>query len=122
MGLTDDPLHKGYGLSWSTRACTARCDRRFPPTESHRTLRDGSFLGHIPGSKLPGYLHLVPSGQQTIPTGVHIFESTSFGLQKQAPCSEAMSIQRVERLFEDEDDDEGRVRFSAFYRPKNLLT
>jgi len=42
---------------------------------SDRTLRDGSFVEPIPGNKLPGYLHLVPSGQQTSPTPVHIFEA-----------------------------------------------
>ena len=31
-------------------------------TRSHRTLRDGSFIGRIPGNKLPGYLHSVPTG------------------------------------------------------------
>ena len=31
---------------------------------SHRTLRDGSFFAPIPGNKLPGYLHSVPSGQK----------------------------------------------------------
>ena len=35
--------------------------------DSNRTLRDGSFLKRIPGNKLPGYVHLVPSGQQTSP-------------------------------------------------------
>ena len=34
-----------------------------PSTQSHRSLRDGSFLGHVPGSKLPGYYHLFPTGQ-----------------------------------------------------------
>jgi hypothetical protein len=29
---------------------------------SHRTLRDGSFMGDFPGNKLPGYLHSVPPG------------------------------------------------------------
>jgi hypothetical protein len=30
--------------------------------KSCRTLRDGCFLGRIPGNKLPGYHHLVPYG------------------------------------------------------------
>jgi hypothetical protein len=32
---------------------------------SHRPSGTVTFFWHIPGNKLPGYLHLVPSGQQT---------------------------------------------------------
>jgi hypothetical protein len=35
---------------------------------SDRTLRDGFSIGRVPGNELPGYDHLVPSGQQTIGT------------------------------------------------------
>jgi hypothetical protein len=31
---------------------------------SYRSLRDGSFSYSIPGSKLPGYYHSVPTGQK----------------------------------------------------------
>ena len=47
-------------------------------------------LQSIPGNKLPGYHHLVPSGQQTGQTRVHIFDSTS----------------HQPKTFEDEGDDE----------------
>jgi hypothetical protein len=36
-------------------------------TQSYRSLRDGSFFKPIPGSELPGYLHLVPPGQTRAP-------------------------------------------------------
>ena len=46
-------------------------------------------------------------------------------LQSNPTCSTYLHI-AVERLFEDEDDDEGRVRlqpyFEAFCGPQNLLT
>ena len=48
----------------SIRAFTAQGGRRFAPTRSHRTLRDGSFLEPFPGSKLSGYYHSVPPGQK----------------------------------------------------------
>ena len=35
--------------------------------ESYRTLRGGSFLPNLPGNKLPGYVHLVPTGQARRP-------------------------------------------------------
>ncbi len=53
------------------------------------SLRDGAPFGTVPGNKLPGYHHSVPSGQQP-PLPVHIFESKSL----RSPA------------FEDEDDDE----------------
>jgi hypothetical protein len=44
--------------------------------KSDGPLRDGSFLKRTPGNKLPGYLHLVPSGQ-TPQAPVHIFDFAS---------------------------------------------
>ena len=32
--------------------------------QSDRALRDGFDLGVFPGNELPGYLHLVPTGQK----------------------------------------------------------
>src|SRR5215469_2164610 len=69
----------GHGLSWSTRPFAAYGSRSFPPTQSHRTLRDGSFLASVPGSKLPGYLHYVPSGQNSSSTLVRKIEATPRG-------------------------------------------
>jgi len=40
----------GNGVMVSTRAVTAKGSKTFPPTQSYRTLRDGYFPGHIPGS------------------------------------------------------------------------
>jgi len=37
--------------------------RTYPRINSNRALRDGSFCKPIPGSKLLGYLHLVPPGR-----------------------------------------------------------
>jgi len=34
------------------------------PTQSDRPARTGRFIKYIPGRKLPGYLHLVPTGQR----------------------------------------------------------
>jgi hypothetical protein len=31
--------------------------------KSHRPLRDGSRLAHVPGNELPGYDHAVPPGR-----------------------------------------------------------
>jgi hypothetical protein len=39
-------------------------------------LRHGWFIGRVPGNKLPGYLHSVPSGQMILAL-VHVFEATS---------------------------------------------
>ena len=39
---------------------------------SYRTLRDGSLFAQIPGNKLPGCLHFVPTGQapnELLPVG-----------------------------------------------------
>jgi hypothetical protein len=35
---------------------------------SNRSLRDGFFIGLIPGRKLPGYHHIVPSGRKPLDT------------------------------------------------------
>jgi hypothetical protein len=43
---------------------------------SYPSLRDGSFSCDIPGSKLPGYYHLVPAGQN-LRRPVHKIDSTS---------------------------------------------
>jgi hypothetical protein len=43
---------------------------------SYRSLRDGSFSCSIPGSKLPGYYHLVPAGQN-LRRPVHKIDATS---------------------------------------------
>jgi len=58
------------------------------------SLRDGSFFNRIPGSKLPGYLHLVPSGQKPqIP--VQIFNSIS---QFQSSTRTSMSTRTIETV------------------------
>jgi hypothetical protein len=44
---------------------------------SYRSLRDGSFSCSIPGSKVPGYDHLVPSGQIAFPRPIRKIDSTS---------------------------------------------
>ena len=51
------------------------------------SLQDGSFSCGVPGSKLPGYYHLVPTGPK-LPDLCPIFDSTS------------------DPPIEDEDDDE----------------
>jgi hypothetical protein len=33
-------------------------------TNSYRPYRDGPGLGNVPGNKLPGYDHVVPTGQR----------------------------------------------------------
>src|SRR5215469_8907256 len=53
----------GYGLTWSTAAFTTQGRRTFPPTQSYRSLTGRFGFFRIPGSKLPGYYHSVPSGQ-----------------------------------------------------------
>jgi hypothetical protein len=80
----------GHGLSWSTRGFTAYDGRSFLPTQSHRTLRDGSFFASIPGSELPGYLHSVPSGLQTSPTPVHISEAREISATSATSCSKSV--------------------------------
>src|SRR5215469_11258373 len=77
----------GYGLTWSTGAFTTQGRRTFPPTQSYRSLTGRFGFFSIPGSKLPGYYHLVFGTKNPGPP-VCIFDSTS------------------NRPFEDEDDDE----------------
>jgi hypothetical protein len=59
-----------------------RCEPRYPmywlPEVEERpvdpiipSLRDGSPFGTVPGNKLPGYHHSIPSGQQTATTCPH---------------------------------------------------
>ena len=45
--------------------------------KGNKGLRDGSFLSGIPGSKLPGYYHLVLSGQTAFPRPIRKIDSTS---------------------------------------------
>ena len=53
----------GYGLSWSTPRSPFKVEERSSgPIIPFPTGRV-QFLA-FPGSKLPGYLHLVPSGQK----------------------------------------------------------
>src|SRR5215469_5029879 len=63
----------GYGMSRSAGGFTAQGRRTFLPTPiipfPSGTVR---FFLDPPGNKLPGYLHLVPSGQ-TPQAPVHIF-------------------------------------------------
>jgi len=73
-------------MSWSTGALTARGRRTFLPTRSYRSLTGRFDFSASPGSKLPGYLHFVPSGQKSFLRPVHEINSTS--------------------QVEDEDDDE----------------
>ena len=62
-------------------------------TNSDRTLRDGSFSNRIPGSKLPGYVHLVPSGQRP-QISVRIFDSIS---QFQSSTRTSRSMSTIQR-------------------------
>src|SRR5215469_16137412 len=54
----------GYDLTWSTSPFITQGRRTFPPTQSYRSLSGRFGFFGIPGSKLPGYYHLVPSGQK----------------------------------------------------------
>jgi hypothetical protein len=60
----------------------------FLPTPSYRSLTGRFDLSAFPGSKLPGYLHLVPPGQKPFLRPVRKIDSTS------------------RNVFEDEYDDE----------------
>jgi hypothetical protein len=82
---------EGYGLSYFIRAVLAQGGGRFPPIQSHRTLRDGSFLGHIPGSKVPGYHHRVLGGQKAFSAPVHNTEATSQSLFEDSLPDEAFA-------------------------------
>ena len=67
----------GCGLTWSTSRFTTQGRRTFPPTQSYRSLSGRFGFFRIPGGKLPGYYHLVPSGQKTPGRFVCIFDATS---------------------------------------------
>jgi len=79
------------GVSWATRHIRRPWSKNVLSTESYRSLRDGLFVWHTPGNKLPRYDHSVPPGQRPS-TPVHEFD--------------ARSLQTERRLFEDEEDDE----------------
>jgi hypothetical protein len=61
----EDPSRRvrcdGYYLGGSNEVILSDIARS---NRSYRSLRDGSFSCGIPGSKLPGYYHSVPTGQQ----------------------------------------------------------
>jgi hypothetical protein len=66
----------GYGMIGSDRRATLRTSNQ--PGLGIRPCPTGRILlGRFPGNKLPGYHHLVPSGQQPLLKPVHIFETTS---------------------------------------------
>jgi hypothetical protein len=79
------------GVSWATRHIRRPWSKNVLPTQSYRSLRDGFFVWHTPGNKLPGYDHSVPPGQKL--TTVHEIEATSLravGIEdddeNKAPC------------------------------------
>src|ERR1700749_5364448 len=82
--------------------------RTYQKTNSDRTLRDGTFRKRIPGSELPGYVHLLAPGRN--PRPVHKIDSTSraeywsSGVSVHWPCPH--SAIHIKNTFEDEDDDE----------------
>jgi len=55
----------GHGMIGSDRRATIRTTNQ-PGIGSDRTLRDGFSIERVPGNKLPGYFHLVPTGQTAI--------------------------------------------------------
>jgi hypothetical protein len=54
------------GVSWATPHIRRPWSKNVLSTESYRSLRDGFFVWHTPGNKLPGYDHSVPPGQKTL--------------------------------------------------------
>jgi hypothetical protein len=66
----------GHGLSWSTDGFAIQVEN--VPSHPIIPFPTGRvrFLPS-PGSKLPGYDHLVPSGQNAFPRPVHKIDSTS---------------------------------------------
>src|SRR5258707_6395988 len=60
------------GVSWATPHIRRPWSKNVLSTESYRSLRDGFFVWHTPGNKLPGYDHSVPPGQKTLNTCPHI--------------------------------------------------
>jgi len=77
------------GVSRATRHIHRPWSKNVLSTESYRSRRDGFFVWHTPGNKLPGYGHSVPPGQR-LSTPVHKFDARSLRVTG----------------FEDEDDDE----------------
>src|SRR5215471_2878109 len=67
----------GNGMSWSTGVFSTQARTTFLPTQSYRSLTGRFGFFRIPGSKLPGYLHFVPSGQKPFLRPVHKIDSTS---------------------------------------------
>src|SRR5258707_11180309 len=53
-------------VSWATPHIRRPWSKNVLSTESYRSLRDGFFVWHTPGNKLPGYDHSVPPGQKTL--------------------------------------------------------
>ena len=64
------------GVSWATPHIRRPWSKNVLSTESYRSLRDGFFVWHTPGNKLPGYDHSVPPGQR-LSTPVHEFAARS---------------------------------------------
>jgi hypothetical protein len=56
------------GVNWATPHIRRPWSKNVLSTESYRSLRDGFFVWHTPGNKLPGYDHSVPPGQKTLNT------------------------------------------------------
>jgi hypothetical protein len=63
---THRTLSRRDGVSWATPHIRRPWSKNVLSTESYRSLRDGFFLWHTPGNKLPGYDHSVPLGQKTL--------------------------------------------------------
>ena len=61
-----EPSRRG-GVSRAARHIHRPWSKNVLSAESYRSLRDGFFVSHTPGNKLPGYDHSVPPGQQTLP-------------------------------------------------------
>jgi hypothetical protein len=76
------------GVSWATPHTRRPWSKNVLSTESYRSLRDGFFVWHAPGNKLPGYDHPVPSGEQNSLITVLKSDATP------------------QNPFEDDDDDE----------------
>jgi hypothetical protein len=64
------------GVSRAARHIHLPWSKNVLSTESYRSLRDGFFVWHTPGNKLPGYDHSVPPGQR-LSTPVHKFDARS---------------------------------------------
>jgi hypothetical protein len=102
------------GVSWATPHIRRPWSKNVLSTESYRSLRDGFFVWHTPGNKLPGYDHSVPPGQKTLNACPRIRRRISvLGLRcRNNPELKSKGLQAcwVKRLFEDEDDDEDDLR------------